>query len=133
MESIFTPLERAVLNAICEMHSEDRGALEAELSTATFCSRQNNGHGFYTRFSVDHGSSTSVRGPQLKNGPMARIDGLKHGMGFVLWLEKGYANCLEGFGYGEDISVLNLETVSFEIDPRPVNPIRKPSSPESLK
>jgi hypothetical protein len=127
MESIFTPLESAVLSATCEMHPEDQVALKAQLSTATLSSRQNSGHGFYTRFSVDHGSSTPVKGPQLKNGPMARIDGLKHGMGFILWLEKGYANCLEGFGYGEDISVLNLEAVGFEVDPRPFNQIRKPS------
>jgi hypothetical protein len=133
MESIFTPLESAVLSATCEMHPEDRVALKAQFSTATLSSRQNNGHGFYTRFSVVHESSTPVRGPQLKNGPTARIDGLKHGMGFILWLEKGYATCLEGFGYEEDISVLNLETVGFEVDPRPVNQIRKPSSPESRK
>jgi hypothetical protein len=33
--SNFTPLERAVLAAICENHAADRTALEAQLSTAT--------------------------------------------------------------------------------------------------
>jgi hypothetical protein len=78
------------------------------------------GAGFYIRFSVDHGSNAAVRGPQRKDGPVAKIDGLKRGMGFILWLKEGYASCLEGFGYGENISSLNSETVDFEVDPRPV-------------
>ena len=97
-------------------------------------SRENNGHGFYIGFSVDHGSSAVVRGPERKDGPVAKIDGLKHGMGFILWLKEGYASCLEGFGYGEDISSLNLETVDFEADPRPVvNQVRDPSSRKTLE
>jgi hypothetical protein len=97
-------------------------------------SRENNGHGFYIGFSVDHGSSAAVRGPQRKDGPVAEIDGLKHGMGFILWLKEGYASCLEGFGYGENISSLNLETVNFEVDPRPVvNQVRNPSSRKTLE
>jgi hypothetical protein len=124
----FTHLERAVLAAICEVHPDDQTALEAQLSTATVSSRENNGHGFYTRFSVNHGLSAPVRGPQLKDGPVAKIDGLEHGMGFILWLKEGYACCLEGFGYGENIGTLNLETIRFEVDPRPIVN-RRPSSP----
>ena len=134
MESTFTPLEQAVIAAICGLYPQDRPALEAQLSTATMISRENNGHGFYIGFSVDHGSSAAVRGPQRKDGPVAEIDGLKHGMGFILWLKEGYASCLEGFGYGENISSLNLETVDFEVDPRPVvNHARNPSSRKTLE
>jgi hypothetical protein len=134
MESPFTPLEQAVIAAICGLYPQDRPALEAQLSTATMISRENNGHGFYIRFSVDHGSSAAVRGPQRKDGPVVKIDGLKHAMGFILWLKEGYASCLEGFGYGENISSLNLETVDFEVDPRPVvNQVRNPSSRKTLE
>ena len=134
MESTFTPLEQAVIAAICGLYPQDRPALEAQLSTATMISRENNGRGFYIRFGVDHGSSATVRGPQRKDGPVAKIDGLKHGMGFIVWLKQGYASCLEGFGYGEDISSLNLETVDFEADPRPVvNQVRDPSSRKTLE
>jgi hypothetical protein len=116
-----------VLAAICENHPEDRPALEAQLSTATLSGRENNGHGFYTRFSVDEGASAAVRGPQLKNGPAARIDGLEHGMGFILWLKEGYARCLEGFGYGENIAEISLETVGFEITVNSVPPLKQAS------
>jgi len=50
--SDFTPLEQAVLRAICEMHPVDQVALEGQLSTAMILSRENTGAGFYTRFSV---------------------------------------------------------------------------------
>jgi len=124
----------AVLTAICENYPEDQVALKAQISTATVSGRENNGHGFYTRFRVDRGSNAAVKGSRLKNGPAAQIDGLKHGMGFILWLKEGYADCLEGFGYGENISALNLETVGFEINSQPVvNLIRKPSSATSRK
>jgi len=69
MESTFTPLERAVLGAICEMHPEDRVALEAQLSTATFDRREKDGYGFFTYFAVDRASTPSIGGMRLRNGP----------------------------------------------------------------
>jgi hypothetical protein len=127
MASAFTPLERAVLASVCEVYPEDRAALETQLATASLRSRENNGHGFYRRFTVDHASSTQIRGARLRNGPAAKIDGLEHGMGFDLWLKEGYADCLEGFGYGENPAAINLETVSFEISLLSgANQVRKP-------
>lgn len=131
MESIFTSLERAVLSAICEMHPEDRAALEAQLSTATFRSRENTGAGSYTRFSVDHESSAAIRGVQLKYGPPAKIDGLNHGMGFILWLKGGYADCLEGYSFDQRTSAINLETVGFELSPNPPRSVPKSGHPKS--
>ena len=68
-QAVFTPLELAVLEAICRAPPVDRTALEAQLSTAAFRSRENAGGGFYTRFGVDQDSSTQISGVQLKNGP----------------------------------------------------------------
>lgn len=80
----FTALERAVLRAICDAHPKDRAALEVQLSTATVLNRENTGAGFYTRFSVKRASNTAIEGERLRRGPAARIDGLEHGMGFIL-------------------------------------------------
>src|SRR6266481_7691242 len=99
--SCFTHLEQAVLTAICEMCSPDQAALEAQLSTATLLSRENTGAGFYARFVVDRALSTAIGDMRSRNGPEAKIDGLEHGMGFILWLEEGYADCLEGYSYAE--------------------------------
>jgi hypothetical protein len=88
-KSIFTPLEEAVLAAVCRAYPADRTAIEAQLSTATFRSRENTGCGFFTHFAIDHNSSAPIGGERLRNGPTAKINGMKYGMGFILWLEQG--------------------------------------------
>src|ERR1700730_6083719 len=113
--SDFTPLERAVLRAICEVHLVDRAALEAQLSTAIVLSRENTGAGSYTRFSIERSSVAAIVGERLRPGPSARINGLEHGMGFILWLKEGYADCLEAYSYGESTTGIALERVGFEI------------------
>ena len=116
-DSSFTPLEHAVLNAICELHLADRHILEEQLLTATVRSRENTGAGFYTRFHVQRGSIAPIGGERLRNGPAARVDGLHHGMGFILWLKEGYAECLEGYAYAESTVGLDLGQTGFEIVP----------------
>jgi hypothetical protein len=113
--SFFTPLEAGVLNAIFEMNETDRILLEAQLSTATFVGRENTGAGFFTNFTVDRKSSAAIGGRRLRDGPAAKIAGLDHGMGFILWLKDGYADCLEGYCYGGSTSQIDLEKVGFEI------------------
>jgi hypothetical protein len=111
----FTSLERAVLQAICKMYLADRAALGAQLSTATVLSRQNTGAGFYTHFVVERASSDALGGERLRSGPEARVDGLQHGMGFILWLKEGYADHLEGYCYGESTARIVFEQAGFEI------------------
>jgi hypothetical protein len=113
--SDFTPLERAVLRAICEAHPADRVVLEGQLSTAIVLSRENTGAGFYTRLVVERSSGTPIGGERIRRGPAARIDGLAHGMGFILWLKEGYADCLEGYCYEESTTRIALERAGFEI------------------
>jgi len=36
-------------------------------------------------------------------------------MGFVLWLEDGYVDCLEGYSYDESTTDIDFERVGFEI------------------
>jgi len=96
------------------MHPSDRATLEAQLATATLSSRENTGAGFYTRFAVERASS-ALTGERSRAGPETKIDGLSHGMGFVLWLKEGYADCLEGYSYAESTTGILLEAVGFEI------------------
>jgi len=113
----FTPLERAVLQAVCEMHLVDRLALEAQLATATVRSRENTGAGFYTMLDVQRASMGPVGGERLRKGPEAKIDGFKHGMGFILWLKDGYLDCLEGYSYDDSTVGVDFEQTGFEIMP----------------
>jgi hypothetical protein len=97
------------------MHFVDRTALEAQLATAAVISRENTGAGFYTRFLVEAVPATAIGGKRLREGPTATIGGLQHGMGFILWLNKGYADCLEGYSYQESTVEIVLELAEFEI------------------
>ncbi len=113
--SDFSALERAVLAWICDMYSADGAALEAQLSTASLLSRENTGAGFFTRFAVDRASTAAIGGTRLRDGPATKIDGLERGMGFILWLKEGYADCLEGCSYAESTTAIILEEAGFEM------------------
>ena len=110
----FTPLERAVLQAIGEM-SSDRDALEAQLSIAVVLRRDYTGAGFHAYFSVERDARSAVGGENPRRGPNVRIDGLEHGMGFILWLTEGYVDCLEGYSFDESTTEIPFECVGFEI------------------
>lgn len=45
----------------------------------------------------------------------ARLAGLEHPLGFVLFMEKGRLHKLEGFAYGDDTSSLDLADLTFEV------------------
>jgi len=112
--SNFTPLEKAVFVAICEMHLADRVALDMQLASAAVTRRENTGAGFYTDFEVERTSPPTIEHGPL-GGPEAKIDGLEHGMGFLLWLANGYAKCLEGYCYDESTVGIDFEQVGFKI------------------
>src|SRR5258708_13232243 len=113
--SDFAPLEHAVVRGMREMDPGDQAALEGQLSTATILRRENTGVGFYTRFSIKHCADTVIGGERLRRGPVAKIHGLEHGMGFILWLNEGYSDCLEGYCYQESTTKIALEQAGFEI------------------
>jgi hypothetical protein len=113
----FTPLERAVLSAIHEEHPEDRVAIEMQVSVANLRSRENTGAGFFTYFDVSRHGIGPIAGPRLRESPNARIEGLSHGMGFILWIKEGYIDCLEGYAHGDSTTNVDWQSVTFELDP----------------
>jgi hypothetical protein len=85
----FTELELAALRSIFSETPELRTGLERQLATATVTDRENDGGGFFTTISVPDGVP-QVSGPGvLGNETYARVTGLEHGLGFVLFMEDG--------------------------------------------
>jgi hypothetical protein len=114
----FTDLERAVLTVIWQMHQSDQSALTSQLAIAKVRSRENTGAGFFTNFELEDKTALTIGGQRLRNGPNVKIHGLEHGMGFILWLEGGYINSLEGYCYGpESTQQIVFSTVQFEVLP----------------
>ena len=93
----------------------DSAALDAQFASATDISRENTGIGFYTRFTVARNSTTALSGDRLRNRPGAKVEGLEHGMGFILWLKNGFAHCLEGYSYDESTAEIDFHKAAFEI------------------
>lgn len=56
---------------------------------------------------------------------MARVDGITHGMGFILWLSDGYAKCLEGYSFEESTTAIDFESVVFELCSPEINRMGK--------
>jgi hypothetical protein len=113
-----TPLELAVVKAICEKHPYDRASIEAQLASAKVVSRENTGAGFYTYFEVQRPPNIVIgnaKEKDLRHGPQATIKGIVHGMGFILWLKQGFIDCLEGYTYDDDTTALDLINLEFEI------------------
>jgi hypothetical protein len=94
----FTNLERAILKAICD----GQDSLDTLITTADVTNRDNTGHGFYTRFDVDRAQPAMLLPKRLLDGPNVQVQVGDEVllMGFILWFEGGYPDCLEGFQYG---------------------------------
>ncbi|WP_143058541.1 hypothetical protein [Sphingomonas sp. OV641] len=97
----FTHLERSILDAICLVERPSIPGLQEILSTATVVSRDNTGHGFYTKFRT--APLQDERWENMIPGPIARMldmgeDAL---MGFILWCSEQGSNTLEGFQLGD--------------------------------
>jgi hypothetical protein len=115
--SDITPLERAVLGSILDRWPDLRPALEQQLATARVTKRENSGAGFFTTLAVDP-TTPAIQG--RPDSVDAEVDGLAHGMGFVLFVDgAGHADLLEGYTYGEreDTSGLDLHNLIFELKP----------------
>jgi hypothetical protein len=96
----FTSLELAVLEAIC-------GALRALVATAQVTERDNTGHGFFTYFKVDRTMAPCLQASRAIIGPNAQVGGMgdDNPMGFVIWFEDGFPDCLEGFQHGGSVDL----------------------------
>jgi hypothetical protein len=98
----FTGLEQAVFTSVCDGQQGIADQLRKLLATARLSERDNTGHGFYTSFEVDRAAPAIDWPLRMIDGPNVEVDvgGETLLMGFILWLEDGYPNCLEGFQYG---------------------------------
>ena len=120
-----TPLERAVFEFICDAIPEDGPSLRAQVATAGVRKRENTGGGFFTYFDIDRTTpGIGERKPRgMRDGPFAQVRGAAHGMGFILWLKDGYADCLEGYCYSnDDTKGWDLENLSFKLSASPPDP-----------
>ena len=118
----FTELELAALRSIFSEKPELALQLERQLSIATVIKRENTGVGFFTTISLPPTADAIDMSEPTSGETHARISGLEHGMGFVLFFDEGRIGTLEGFTYGsESTTELDLSSLTFDIVRVPVN------------
>jgi len=116
----FNALEWAALRAIFAETPELAPLLTAQAEQATVTKRENTGGGFFTDISVA-GDWEPIRSKSpLGDNVFARVEGLEHGLGLLVFLEEGRLHLLEGYSVaGEDTQPLAFESVAFEITDTP--------------
>lgn len=115
----FTELEFAALDSIFSETPELMLPLKQQLAVASVIGRENSGCGFFTTMVVSP-DARLVSGPRvLGHQTHARIVGLEHGLGFVLFLEDGRLHMLEAFAF-ESTGSIDLATATFEVYREPV-------------
>ena len=112
----FTDLEVAALRAIFLETQELAPALERQLEASVVTERENSGGGFFTTMRVADDAPAVNSPSMLGYATQARIGGLEHGFGFVLFIKGGRLHMLEGFAWGpESTHDLDLAALQFEI------------------
>jgi hypothetical protein len=98
-----TPFEQEVITTILRPEHPVMSALRAQLAVCRVADREFTGHGFYTSLVVPSDVAPArVTRDRLHLGEVgATLDGLDNGAGFVLWIEHGVLDCLEGFAYDQ--------------------------------
>lgn len=103
MEAELTALERAVIACLVSREHPVTAALRYQVDHCRVTSREFTGVGFYTALDVqsDAPPAPVLPGRMHLEDVTARVDGLSHGAGFVLWIEDGVLHVLEAFSYDE--------------------------------
>ena len=98
-----TDLERGVLDALLSGENHVLEVLRKQLRNCRVRSRELTGSGFFTELQVDRGLPAALTSAEmLRIGDVnAKISGLEHGAGFVLFVKDGFLEMLEGYSYEE--------------------------------
>jgi hypothetical protein len=101
MPDDLTALEREVMTTLLAPDHPVMHSLRRQFEVCRVAEREFTGHGFFSRLVVADGvAAAPVTRKRLALGDAtAKIDGLEHGAGFVLFVREGVLEMLEGFSY----------------------------------
>lgn len=109
-----TPLETAVLDAICVLYPSHRSLLAAQLAKARVTSREFTGVGFFTEFEVDPAA------PAIRDlsSPLGTVESLvgpdAYPIQFIVFVSPtGFLTVLEGYSYFDGYGDLDLTVAAF--------------------
>lgn len=117
----FTNLELAALRSIFSETPDLAADLQQQMDRATVIKRENTGAGFLTTIGVPSDTPQVRTRKVLGYETYARIHGLEHGLGFVLFIREGRMHLLDGYSPGSESTVpLDFLDLTFEIFNAPI-------------
>ena len=129
-----TRLERAVLDMLLAGDHQTLVALRSQLAIAEIRERDLTGHGFYTDFAFPATKDVQPVTPRklvLGDVWASTGTGLPDGAGFLLFVDEGVLNFLEGFTYGGETwrpSEADDFVLEYRDEPNPAFPHFAPRS-----
>jgi hypothetical protein len=97
-----TKLEIEVMRMLLDGDDEVLSALRKQLAKCKVKSRELTGVGFFTTFIPAQSDDVLSRVKSFKIGDVfAKIEGTKHGAGFLLYVENGKIYMLEGYTFDD--------------------------------
>ena len=96
-----TPLEHDVIATLVRPAHPLMNAFREQLAVCRIKSRELTGVGFFTHIVVPQRLAVAAVGKLILSDVAAELDGVQHGAGFVLFIEDGMLDVLEGFTYDE--------------------------------
>ncbi len=98
----FYLLEKEALKMLIDKDNKNKEILLKQLIVATIITRNFSGSGFFTQFSIpDNVLKIQEKTLSPLRGVYARINGLKIGVGFLLFLNEGVIDTLECYEYDD--------------------------------
>jgi hypothetical protein len=103
MSVMFEIFESDVMKMLASRKNEIAPLLLAQYAQAKITSREFSGRGFFSEFSIDNPELKIPGSFEITHlGCSGKIDGIKSGVGFVLFLKNGFINTLEGYINGDE-------------------------------
>jgi len=100
---MLTVLEREVLEKLLAGNDPDLEILRDQIPKSVISAREFTGTGFFANFHVMPNVVRLLKRELLTIGDVsASILGTKHGAGFILYIDNGILDYLEGFTFDED-------------------------------
>lgn len=132
LKNSFTKFEKDILGKLLQGEDVVLAVLRKQYKQASVKSREETGYGFFLKFSLPLDiiplteQFQNVK-PDFCFGDVgAKIKGIQHGAGFLLWIKNGKLLMLEGYSYDETWpDRIEEYQLSYYSNPRDIEQLRK--------
>lgn len=111
------PIEQAVLEATAQEYPAYANHLRSQAKSAQVSEFENSGAGFFSAVSISR-EAPLLPDKAYVDGAHGSVEGIEHGMGFIVFLEGGRLSLIEGYCHGNvSTDDVDFSTVDFEVMP----------------